>query len=96
MTPQSTGKEGASEAKQGATGSTAASSEQKYAGVMIDLGKQTRKKVKRLRRGEGPLLEEVINSIEGLRSEGKVSASAQPVIVIVERKQRRPRFPFCF
>jgi hypothetical protein len=55
--------------------------------IVIDLGKKSRKRIKALRRGEGALLEEVIDAIEELKKAGTVSASAQPVIVIVRQKR---------
>jgi hypothetical protein len=65
--------------------------------VVIDLGKKSRKGVKALRRGEGPLLKEVIDAIEELKAAGTVSASAQPVIVVVRQKpgsKLKAMFPF--
>jgi hypothetical protein len=65
--------------------------------IVIDLGKKSRKRVKALRRGEGPLLKEVIDAIEELKAAGTVSASAQPVIVVVRQKpgsKLKPIFPF--
>lgn len=67
--------------------------------VVIDLGKKSRKRVRALRRGEGPLLEEVGAAIEELKAAGTVSASAQPLIVVVRQKPRnkmRGMFPFRF
>ncbi|HTM26640.1 MAG TPA: hypothetical protein VL225_15695 [Vicinamibacterales bacterium] len=57
--------------------------------VVVDLGKQRRKLIKLLCRGEGPLMEDVRGCVEELRSAGTVGASAQPVIVIVRPKRRK-------
>jgi hypothetical protein len=57
--------------------------------VVIDLGKKSRKRVRALRRGEGPLLADVNATIKELQLAGTVSASAQPVIVVVRQKSRK-------
>jgi hypothetical protein len=54
--------------------------------VVIDLGRQNRKKVKRLRKGEGPLMDDLTQAIQELKSTGKLGASATPVVVLVEKK----------
>jgi hypothetical protein len=59
--------------------------------VVLDLGKQRRKRIKELRRGEGRLMDEVAASIEELRTAGALSADAQPVVVIVRQKRRKTR-----
>ena len=56
--------------------------------VVIDMGKKSRKKVKKLRRGRGPLLEEVNDTITELQAEGKLEAGVAPVIVVVRGKQK--------
>lgn len=61
--------------------------------LVIDLGKQKRKKVKALRSGEGPLMANVEGCLDELRNEGKIASDAQLVIVVVERKGKRLGFP---
>jgi uncharacterized protein DUF6200 len=61
--------------------------------IVLDLGKQRRKRVKELRRGEGRLMDEVNASIEELRTAGALAADAQPVVVIVREKRRKTRLP---
>ena len=61
--------------------------------VTIDLGKQKRRRVKNLRQGAGRLMDDVETAIAELTEQGVIAGDAQPVIVIVERKQKRPRFP---
>ena len=61
--------------------------------LVIDLGKQKRKRVKALRRGRGQLMGDVEECLEDLRNEGKIAAETQTVIVVVERKRKRNRFP---
>jgi Family of unknown function (DUF6200) len=57
--------------------------------VIIDMGKQRRKRVKGLRRGTGRLADEVNGTIEELRAAGTVSPDTQTVIVIVRQRRRR-------
>jgi len=54
--------------------------------VIIDVGKKSRKAIKQLRKGEGKLMEEVNQCLRELREANKISASAQPVIVVVQKK----------
>jgi len=65
--------------------------------VVLDLGKQKSKRVKQLRKGKGRLMEDVYDAIEELQESGVISAGAQPVVVIVERKSDdlpMPSMPF--
>jgi hypothetical protein len=57
--------------------------------VVINLGKQRRKSVKRLVRGKGKLLGEVLDAVDELRQAGTISADAPPVVVVVERKRAK-------
>jgi hypothetical protein len=56
--------------------------------VIIDLGKRRRKQVKKLRRGEGKLLDDVNGAVAELRTAGTLGADVQPVIIIVREKRR--------
>jgi len=63
--------------------------------IVIDLGKKSGKNVRRLRKGRGPLLDHVEDCLEELREAGTISAAAQPVVVIVERRlSSRDLMPF--
>lgn len=57
--------------------------------VIIDLGKQRRKRIKDLRRGTGRLADEVNSCVEELKAAGTLSPSAQTVVVVVRQKRRR-------
>lgn len=57
--------------------------------VLIDFKVQSRKRVKALKQGEGPLMAELHEALTELRSEGVVSASVQVVVVVVERAPKR-------
>jgi hypothetical protein len=59
--------------------------------LLIDLGKQSRKQIKRLRQGTGKLVEEVRQCMQELRTAGTVPESSQPVIMIVREKRGRLR-----
>lgn len=58
--------------------------------IVIDIGRHRRKQVKRLRQGTGKLMDEVLHSIQELKTAGRISDSAQPIVVIV-RERRRTR-----
>jgi hypothetical protein len=57
--------------------------------VVLDLGKQKKGDIKRLCNGEGPLVDEVINSVEELKSSGAISPDTTPVVVLVRQKPSR-------
>jgi hypothetical protein len=61
--------------------------------IILDLGRKKRKYVKKLRKGNGKLLDEVMDAVDELCRVGTVPKSAQPVIVIV-REKRRPNRMF--
>jgi Family of unknown function (DUF6200) len=58
--------------------------------VVVDLGKKRRKLIKQLREGRGKLMDEINTLVDELRSAGTISAGAQPVIVVVEKKPKSP------
>jgi len=60
--------------------------------VIVDLGKQKKKKVKALRQGSGVLMDEVQAAIGEIQRAGRISAHAQPVIVVVTEKPKSKKF----
>jgi hypothetical protein len=62
--------------------------------VIVDLGKAKRKKIKQLKRGDGPLMEEVLDVLDevanhlGEELEGKTLV---PVVMIYEKKGEKKR-----
>lgn len=54
--------------------------------ILIDLGRKSRKKIKKLKKGEGPLMEDLAATIEQLKLDGVVAEGAQVVVAVVERK----------
>lgn len=62
--------------------------------VVVDLGKKKRKDVKKLRKGEGRLMERIGELVEQMKAEGQLTAGAETVVVVVERKKKNTmRFP---
>ncbi len=60
--------------------------------IVIDLGKKSRKQVRKLRKGEaGRLMDRVEEAIEHLRDNNAVAASAQPIVIVIKEKQKRRR-----
>jgi hypothetical protein len=57
--------------------------------LLVDLGKHGRKQIKRLRKGEGKLVDEVQRCMHELRSAGTLSDSSSPVVILV--REKRPR-----
>lgn len=60
--------------------------------VIIDLGKQKKKHIKRLRKGKGDLIGDVNDVMRELREAGVVDQSAQPVIIVVREKPEEMRW----
>jgi hypothetical protein len=57
--------------------------------VVADLGPRSRKQIKRLRKGEGPLLEDAQKLVAQLQTDRAITGGAQPVILIVKERRRR-------
>ena len=53
--------------------------------VIIDLGRHPRKRVNRLRKGEGRLMEKIEDAVDNLRSQKVLSAAPQTIVVIVRQ-----------
>jgi len=53
---------------------------------VIDLGEHSRRRVRRLRRGEGRLMERVEDAVVALTENGVLSAGAQTVVVVVRQE----------
>lgn len=56
--------------------------------LIVDLGKHTRRRIKKLRGGTGALLSDVTEVLDELRRGGKLEASVQPIIVVVREKRK--------
>lgn len=55
--------------------------------VIIDLGKQKRKKIRRLRKGKGPLVDKVMQVHSEMQAQGLDTKG--PIVIIVKPKKRR-------
>ncbi len=53
---------------------------------VIDLGEQTRRRVRRLRRGEGRLMERVEDAVTALQDNGVLAREVQTVVVVVKQE----------
>lgn len=54
--------------------------------ILVDLGKKSKKLVKKLRKGKGKLMDSVAAAVQELQASGQIGAQAQPVIVVVSEK----------
>ena len=61
----------------------------KPAPIIIDLGKKSRKQVRRAREGTGKLMDQITVMLDELRADGTIKADAQPVLIIVRQKPRK-------
>lgn len=60
--------------------------------IVIDLGKKTRRQVRKLRRGKpGRLMNRVEEALEHLRENGAVAADTQPIVIVVRQRAKRRR-----
>ena len=55
---------------------------------VLDLGEHSRKRVRRLRRGEGKLMDKVEDAIAALHDVGVLDGAVQTVVVVVRQEQR--------
>jgi hypothetical protein len=67
---------------------------ERSAPVVLDLGKQRRKQIKQLRKGEGRLLDDINGAIEELRTVGTIGATTQPIVIVVRQKPRKAKSMF--
>jgi hypothetical protein len=54
--------------------------------VLLDLGEQSRRRVRRLRRGEGRLMEKIEDAVADLEEQGVLTSGAQTLVVIVRQE----------
>ena len=66
--------------------STTAETAEKGVVCVIDLGEHSRRRVRRLRRGEGRLMEKVEDAVAALQENGVLSAGAQTVVIVVRQE----------
>lgn len=54
--------------------------------ILIDLGRKSRKKIKKLKKGEGPLMDDLAATVEQLKADGAIGEGVQVIVAVVERK----------
>jgi hypothetical protein len=67
----------------------AAGAANRPAPVLVDLGKKSKKLVRRLRKGKGKLMDSVAATVQELQASGQIGPQVQPVIVVVSEKSDR-------
>ena len=60
--------------------------------LVLDFGKLSKKKIKRLRRGEGATLGRLDDALEKFKANGTLDPSAQIVVAVVKQKRKRKSF----
>jgi len=61
--------------------------------VVIDLGKkQSGKKIRRLRQGQGPLIEDIKDLVARTKENLGVKESTLPIVVVVQKKRNNRMF----
>lgn len=57
--------------------------------IILDMGKKTRKQVRKLRKGKpGRLMNRVEEAVEHLRENGAIGKDVQPIVIVVKEKKR--------
>lgn len=64
----------------------AADTTEKGVVCVIDLGEHSRNRIRRLRRGEGRLMEKVEDAVAALQESGVLASNAQTVVVVVQQE----------
>jgi hypothetical protein len=57
--------------------------------VVIEFGKKSKKSIRQMGEGRGRLFSEITAAVTDLKSNGTISAGAQPVIVVVKQKPQK-------
>ena len=60
--------------------------EEKGIVCVIDLGEHSRRRVRRLRRGEGRLMEKVEDAVAAMQGNGVLSENSQTVVIVVRQE----------
>lgn len=59
--------------------------------IIIDLGKKNRKQVRKMAKGKpGRLMDSVEEVIANLRENGTMAADAQPLVIVIRKRSKRP------
>ena len=57
--------------------------------VILDLGKKSKKQLKKLKSGSGKLMESVQKTLAELQAQNAISDAVQPVIVVIQKKSAK-------
>ena len=57
--------------------------------VVVDLGRRSKKQVKRLRKGEGRLMGRVEQTVDQLKGEKEIDPNSEVVVFVVRQKDKR-------
>ena len=57
--------------------------------LVIDLGRKRKKSIRNLKAGTGKLMSEVDRTVEALRANGATLGDGAPLVLVVERKDKR-------
>ena len=60
--------------------------------IILDFGNKSRKKIKRLRRGKGPLMKNVREAIQEVQQSAEFPAGSPVVVAVVKQRRRRGLF----
>lgn len=56
--------------------------------VIVKMGRQSAKRVRKLAKGRGRLLDKVMTAISEMQRNGTIMSGAQPIIVLVKEERR--------
>jgi len=59
--------------------------------TIVDLGKRSKKQVKKLRKGGGRLMDRVSQTVDQLKAENEIAANAEVVVFVVREKDPRTK-----
>jgi hypothetical protein len=60
--------------------------------IVLDFGKQRAKRIKRLRKGRGRLMEDVKAAVQEVEEAGTIPAGSPVVVVVVKQRPQRGLF----
>lgn len=64
--------------------------ETENAPIIVDMGKKSRKDIRKLRKGKpGKLMRRVAETLDHLKENGALAADAQPVVIVIRQRERK-------
>lgn len=56
--------------------------------LVVDIGKkQSKRRIRQLRKGRGRLFDKINDTVAGLKTEGAIKDNVQPLVIVVRRKE---------